>query len=86
MTSLFMKKDLSDKEYVVKYALVYLGMKKIKDDNLNKLMEDNEDDKEVVEKAKRRTMRAATGIGEQLDAEKQSGAADASHWSRAACP
>lgn len=42
MTTLFMKKDLSDKEYVVKYALVYLGMKKIKDDNLNKLMEDNE--------------------------------------------
>jgi hypothetical protein len=33
---------LTDKEYVVKYALIYLGMKKIKDESLTKLMDDND--------------------------------------------
>ena len=42
MTSIFQKKDLSDKEYLVKYALIYLGMKKIKEESITKILSDNE--------------------------------------------
>ena len=42
MTSIFQKKDLSDKEYLVKYALIYLGMKKIKEESITKILSENE--------------------------------------------
>ena len=42
MTGIFQKKDLTDKEYLVKYALIYLGMKKIKEESITKILADNE--------------------------------------------
>ena len=43
MTQLFLKtKDLTDKEYLVKYSLIYLGMKKIKEESVKKILEDCE--------------------------------------------
>ena len=42
MTQIFQKKELTDKEYLVKYALIYLGMKKIKDESIKKILEDSE--------------------------------------------
>lgn len=38
MANLFNKKDgLTDEEYLIKYSLTYLGMKKIKDDAIEKI-------------------------------------------------
>jgi myosin-crossreactive antigen len=42
MTTLFSKKDLTDPEYIVKYALTYLGMKKIKDESIEKILKGEE--------------------------------------------
>ena len=42
MTQIFQKKELTDKEYLVKYSLIYLGMKKIKDESIKKILEDSE--------------------------------------------
>lgn len=36
------KEDLSTREYVVKYALIYLNMRKIKDEGVAKIMESSE--------------------------------------------
>lgn len=41
MASIFNKKELTDDEYVVKYALIYLGMKKIRDDAITKILNDD---------------------------------------------
>ncbi len=40
--SLFTKKDLTDEEFLIKYALIYLGMKKIKDENIEKILKSDE--------------------------------------------
>lgn len=32
MTTIFNKKEITDDEYIYKYALIYLGMKRIKDE------------------------------------------------------
>ena len=40
MSAIFTKKELTDDEYIIKFALIYLGMRKIKDENLTKLMKD----------------------------------------------
>lgn len=42
--NLFNKKDLTDEEFVLKYALTYLGMKKIKEESIEKIMK-NDDNK-----------------------------------------
>ena len=39
-SNLFQKKDLSDKEHIIKYSLLYLGMKKCKPDAIEKIMND----------------------------------------------
>ena len=36
--------DLTNEEFLVKYSLIYLNMRKIKDENVTKVME-NEDNK-----------------------------------------
>ena len=38
MSNLFNKKDLTDTEYLVKYSLCYLQMKKIKEESIQKIM------------------------------------------------
>jgi len=38
MSIIFTKKDPTDDEYIVKYALIYLGMKKIKDESITKIL------------------------------------------------
>lgn len=40
--SLFTKKDVSDNEFIVKYSLIYLGMKKIKDESVVKILTNDE--------------------------------------------
>ena len=42
MTNVFNKKEITDEEFIYKYALIYLGMKKLKDDNLRKIMDHDE--------------------------------------------
>ena len=42
MASLFVKKELTDKEYIVKYSLIYLGMKRIKDAAVENIMNEQE--------------------------------------------
>jgi hypothetical protein len=42
MSLLFTKKDVTDEEYIVKYALTYLGMKKIKDESVDKILKSDE--------------------------------------------
>ena len=44
MSQLFTAKDLSPKDYILKYSLIYLGMRKIKDEAIDKIKasEDNE--------------------------------------------
>ena len=41
--SLLNQKNCTDEEFLVKYSLIYLGMKKIKDENIEKIlnMEEN---------------------------------------------
>ena len=39
-SNLFQKKDLTDKEHIIKYALLYLGMKKTKPEAVEKIMTD----------------------------------------------
>lgn len=41
MSAIFNKKELTDDEYIIKFALIYLGMRKIKDENLTKIMNDD---------------------------------------------
>jgi hypothetical protein len=36
--------ELDDNEFLVKYSLIYLNMRKIKDESINKILE-NEDNK-----------------------------------------
>ena len=38
MASLFQKKDLTEQEYIIKNALLFLGMKKIKPEAVEKIM------------------------------------------------
>ena len=40
MSAIFTKKDPSDDEYVLKYSLIYLGMRKIKDESITKILND----------------------------------------------
>jgi len=40
--SLFTKKDVSENEFIVKYSLIYLGMKKIKDESIVKILSNDE--------------------------------------------
>ncbi len=40
--SIFNKKDCSDEEFLVKYSLIYLGMKKVKDENVDKILNADE--------------------------------------------
>ena len=42
MATIFQKKELKDEEYLVKYALIYLGMKKIKDESVKNILNDQE--------------------------------------------
>jgi hypothetical protein len=42
MSILFTKKELSEEEYIVKYSLIYLGLKRIKDDAIQKIMQQDE--------------------------------------------
>ena len=42
MAQFFVKKDLTDKEFLVKYSLIYLGMKKIKEESIKKILEECE--------------------------------------------
>jgi hypothetical protein len=42
MSILFTKKELSEEEYIVKYSLIYLGLKRIKDDAIQKIMQHDE--------------------------------------------
>ena len=42
MSLLFTKKDVTDEEYIIKYALTYLGMKKIKDESVDKIIKSDE--------------------------------------------
>jgi len=42
MSLLFTKKDVTDEEYIVKYTLSYLGMKKIKDESIDKILKNDE--------------------------------------------
>lgn len=42
MSAIFNKKDLTDDEYIIKYALIYLGMKKIKDESITKIIQSDE--------------------------------------------
>jgi hypothetical protein len=42
MTNIFNKKELQDDEFIFKMSLTYLGMKRIKDENLRKIMEHDE--------------------------------------------
>lgn len=39
--SLFNKKDLTDEEFIVKYALIYLGLKKARDESIQKILNDD---------------------------------------------
>ena len=41
MAQIFNKKEPTDDEYVVKYSLIYLGMRKVKDDSVQKIMNDD---------------------------------------------
>jgi hypothetical protein len=41
MSAIFNKKELTDEDYIIKFALIYLGMRKIKDENLTKIMNDD---------------------------------------------
>jgi hypothetical protein len=40
--SLFTKKEVSDNEFIVKYSLIYLGLKKIKDESVVKILSNDE--------------------------------------------
>lgn len=40
MAAIFNKKELTEHEYLIKFSLIYLGMRKIKDENLKKIMDD----------------------------------------------
>jgi hypothetical protein len=40
--SLFNKKEVNDEEFLVKYSLIYLGMKKIKDESVDKILKNDE--------------------------------------------
>ncbi len=42
MSALFTKKELTEEEYIVKYSLIYLGLKRIKDDSIQKIMQHDE--------------------------------------------
>ena len=41
MAAIFNKKELTDDEYVIKYALIYLGMRKVRDENVAKILNDD---------------------------------------------
>lgn len=42
MTTIFNKKEINDDEYILKYALIYLGMRKIKEEQIKKIMDHEE--------------------------------------------
>jgi hypothetical protein len=42
MSAIFTKKDVTDDEYIIKYALIYLGMKRIKDEAIVKCITNDE--------------------------------------------
>lgn len=42
MSALFTKKELTEEEYIVKYSLIYLGLKRIKDESILKIMQQDE--------------------------------------------
>lgn len=42
MSGLFNKKEHTDDEYIVKYSLIYLGMRKIKDESIDKIFKNEE--------------------------------------------
>jgi len=44
MSGLFNKKEpnITDEEYIVKYSLIYLGMRKIKDESIDKIFKNDE--------------------------------------------
>jgi len=42
MSTLFNKKDLEPSEYITKYALLYLQMKKTKDEGVTKILQNEE--------------------------------------------
>ena len=42
MSGLFNKKEPTDDEYIVKYSLIYLGMRKIKDESIDKIFKNEE--------------------------------------------
>jgi hypothetical protein len=39
--SLFAKKDITDEEYILKQSLIYLGMKRVRDDAISKITNDD---------------------------------------------
>ena len=43
MSQIFNKKkeDLEPEEYIVRYCLIYLGMRKIKDESIQKILNDD---------------------------------------------
>lgn len=41
MSNIFTKKDLTDEEYIVKYSLIYLGMRKARDEEITKILQDD---------------------------------------------
>jgi len=42
MSALFTKKDPTDEEFIIKYSLIYLGMKQIKDESITKIITNDE--------------------------------------------
>ena len=41
MSIIFNKKDVTDDEYIMKYSLIYLGMRKIRDESITKMLNDD---------------------------------------------
>lgn len=42
MSAIFTRKDLSAEEYIFKSALIYLGMRRMKDESVQKIMQSDE--------------------------------------------